>query len=98
MDGFAARLRTALRARRIPKLQAIAEDIGVSQSAISRWQNGGHISLESLVRLCTYLDVSADWLLLDRGHAQAHRDVTPTATEIELLMLLREHGPDAAAN
>lgn len=48
------------------KLFALAHDLGVSQSAISRWRSGGNISLENLTRLCDRLHVSADWVLLGR--------------------------------
>jgi transcriptional regulator with XRE-family HTH domain len=97
IQNFGARLRAAFRARRIPKLQAIAADLGVNASAISRWQNGGPISLQKAVLLCEYLDVSADWLLLNRGSLDGHRDFEATRAETELLLLLRERGPEAAA-
>lgn len=101
LQDFGGRLRAALRERRISKLYAVASDLGVSQSAVSRWQNGGRISLDNVVLICEYLDVSADWLLLNRGSAHAHRDFRPTRAEIELLALLRQRltvRPCAAAS
>jgi transcriptional regulator with XRE-family HTH domain len=73
LQGLGARLRAALNARHKSKLYAAASDLGVSQSAVSRWQNGGRISLQNLILICEYLDVSADWLLLNRGSVYAHR-------------------------
>lgn len=69
--AVAARLRQAM-AGRIPKQVAI--DLGVSQSALSRWQHGAPILLRHAAALCSYLGISADWLLLGRGSPQAHHE------------------------
>ena len=67
--AVSARLREALHGRQ-PKV--VAADLGVTVSAVSRWQHGGPILQRNLVALCDYLNISADWLLLGRGHAQSH--------------------------
>ena len=61
------RLQEALRARHTRKLYGLALDLGVDQSAISRWKSGGAISLHHAAILCTHLDISLDWLVLGRG-------------------------------
>ena len=64
-----ARLREAMRGR-VPK--QVAADVGVSQSAISRWLHGAPMTARYAAALCACLNVSADWLLLGRGSPQAH--------------------------
>src|SRR4051812_31094420 len=73
MEHWGLRLRQALRSRRIRKLHALAVEIGVDQSAISRWSKGLAISLPNAMALCKALDVSLDWLLMGRGAMYAHR-------------------------
>lgn len=46
------------------KKLVLAQALGVSEAAISRWGTEGKISLRHLVGLCRHLNVSADWLLL----------------------------------
>ena len=64
-----ARLREAMRGR-VPK--QVAMDVGVTVSAISKWQSGAPMSVRHVAALCACLDVSADWLLLGRGSQQRH--------------------------
>jgi hypothetical protein len=66
MDGWGERLDDALRRRRVPKLYALAVEIGVDESAISRWRKGHPISLPNAVALCR-------WLVLGRGTMDGHR-------------------------
>jgi transcriptional regulator with XRE-family HTH domain len=73
VDHWGTRLQLALRRRNVRKLHALAVEIGVDQSAISRWRNGSPISLPNAVLLCHALDVSLDWLLTGRGLMEAHR-------------------------
>jgi transcriptional regulator with XRE-family HTH domain len=82
MDHWGKRLQQALRRRRIRKLHALAAEIGVDQSAISRWRNGLPISLANAVVLCRALDISLDWLITGRGAMEAHRDVASTPVEL----------------
>lgn len=69
---FGRRLREALEQRGIHKLYPLALEIGVDESAISRWRSGHTISLANAVRLAVHLDISLDWLLTGRGHLNSH--------------------------
>ena len=73
MDHWGNRLQLALRRRRVRKLHALAVEIGVDQSAISRWRKGSPISLPNAVSLCRALDISLDWLVTGQGVMEAHR-------------------------
>jgi transcriptional regulator with XRE-family HTH domain len=77
MDHWGERLQQALRWRRIRKLHALAVEIGVDQSAISRWRKGQPISLPNAISLCRALDISLDWLVTGRGAMEAHRLPAP---------------------
>jgi transcriptional regulator with XRE-family HTH domain len=61
------RLALAMQARGIGKQDALAYELGVHPSAISRWKEGGTISLGSAIDLCLRLQISLDWLVLGRG-------------------------------
>jgi transcriptional regulator with XRE-family HTH domain len=78
MEHWGYRLQQALQARKIRKLHALAVEIGIDQSAISRWRNGMPISLRNAVALSRALDVSLDWLVMGRGAIDMHR-VVPSA-------------------
>lgn len=67
IGSYGQRLQEAIRLRGIPKLCVLSLDIGVSESALSRWLRSEPITLENFAKLCVVLDVSADWLLLERG-------------------------------
>jgi len=73
MSGMGERLTFALEQRGVRKLYALAVEIGVDESALSRWKKDGAISLPSAARLSQALDISLDWLVLGRGHIDAHR-------------------------
>lgn len=73
MSGMGERLTFALEQRGVRKLYALAVEIGVDESALSRWKKDGAISLPSAARLSQALDISLDWLILGRGHIDAHR-------------------------
>ncbi|MEY4249983.1 MAG: hypothetical protein RJA87_1616 [Pseudomonadota bacterium] len=73
MSGMGERLTFALEQRGVRKLYALAVEIGVDESALSRWKKDGAISLPSAARLSQALDISLDWLILGRGHMDAHR-------------------------
>lgn len=79
MDSWNERLEHALKLRRVRKLHALAVELGVDESAVSRWRRSRAISLGNAVNLCCALDISLDWLLTGRGHILAHRsDATLT--------------------
>lgn len=67
------RFALALELREVRKLYALAVEIGVDESAISRWKKGRSISLENAAQVCRALDISLDWLVMGRGSIDAHR-------------------------
>jgi transcriptional regulator with XRE-family HTH domain len=73
MMDLGQRLSLAIKRRNVRKLYAIAVEIGVDESALSRWKKGGAISLPNAARLCLTLDISLDWLVLGRGEMDAHK-------------------------
>jgi transcriptional regulator with XRE-family HTH domain len=44
-------------------LNQLAKTVGINQSATSRYKSGGMPNTEVLVKICQYLNVSADYLL-----------------------------------
>jgi transcriptional regulator with XRE-family HTH domain len=73
-DSFGKRLEAALKARHILKMYALAVEMGVDESAISRWRRGRPISTGNLVKLCGTLDISIEWLLTGRGEMDRPAD------------------------
>ncbi|MBB1060867.1 helix-turn-helix transcriptional regulator [Lysobacter spongiae] len=57
--------------RGVGKHCVLAAALGVTEGAVSRWCQGGPMSLANAIALCEYLEVSADWLLLGRGGIEA---------------------------
>lgn len=84
------RIREAISQHKVRKIHALAAELKVSVAAVSRWQNGGHASLESVCSLAELLDVSLDWLLLGRGTMDWHSDRSMSATELQGILLLRD--------
>lgn len=66
------RLKSAMGARGLTKLSAMSAAVGVTESAICRWRQGGTMSIENVTTLCRVLDISIDWFLLGRGHMEQH--------------------------
>lgn len=95
MSDRGERLSFALRLRRLPKMTSLAAELGVDESAISRWRRGGAMSLQSAGRLCEALDISLDWLMLGRGEVEGHKQFSITVQEQELLELVRALPPVA---
>jgi transcriptional regulator with XRE-family HTH domain len=79
MMNWENRLAYALRVRKVRKLQALAVELGVDESALSRWKRGRSISLDNAVGLSRALDASLDWLVTGRGHIDAHKEPSTTA-------------------
>lgn len=73
VDHWGTRLKVALQAREIGKHYALAVELGVHESAISRWQKGRSISVPHLIALCQTLDISIDWLLTGQGSMMQHK-------------------------
>jgi len=92
------RIREAISRGKFRKVHALAAELNVSVAAVSRWQNGGHTSLESACALAHLLDVSLDWLLLGRGTMDGHRNSAISATELLWIMALRGRSAAAQSN
>ncbi len=82
MEHWGLRLQQALQERKVRKLYALAVEIGIDQSALSRWRNGMPISLRNAVALCRALDVSLDWLVMGRGTIDTHRIAALTPADL----------------
>lgn len=64
--SFGTRLDQALRVRN--KTQTwLAEQLGISDQAISKWKRSGQISRDNAIALCQLLDVNPIWLLEGLG-------------------------------
>jgi transcriptional regulator with XRE-family HTH domain len=63
METFSVRLKD-LREENNLTLKQLGNEIGVSDIAISRWENNKRTpNIDSLLALCKYFQVSADYLL-----------------------------------
>ena len=63
-------------------MNKLAKNAGVAQASTVRWKNGSIPNADALIKICKYLNVSADYLLdLDTGQPP---DIL-TAEEEELL-------------
>ena len=69
------RIRQAMARRGVGKHCVLAAALGVTEGAVSRWCQGGQMTLANTVALCEYLDVSADWLLMGRGDMESNRQI-----------------------
>lgn len=71
-------------------LNQVAKATGINQSATSRYKNGGMPNTDALIKICKYLNVSADYLLdLD----ETPPPPTLTDQEAELLDHFRQCDP-----
>lgn len=92
------RIREAISRGKFRKVHALAAELDVSVAAVSRWQNGGHTSLESACALADLLDVSLDWLLLGRGTMDWHRNSAISPTELQMVLALRNRSAATRSN
>lgn len=67
------RIDIAIQQRGVKKLTALAAELGVTVGALTRWRQGGPMSLDNGIRFCRVLDVSLDWLAMGRAHPDHHR-------------------------
>jgi len=84
-----SRLAQVIKQSGIAKMANLADDLGVDESAISRWKKGGSMSLENAARLSSKLDVSLDWLILGRGTMNLHKEFSLSGEELELITIFR---------
>lgn len=75
-------------------MMALALDLNVHESAISRWRKGGPMTLDNAAKLSEVLDISLDWLVLGRGDMDRHTAEPLRSGEVEILQSLRrlKHG------
>lgn len=66
-DTRGGRLAIAMAARCIPKISVLALAVGVSESAVSRWRADGPMTLDNVIAVCRYLNISVDWFLFGDG-------------------------------
>jgi len=85
MSTRGERLQGAMAARGIRKQIVLAAEVGVNESAVSRWQQGAGLSLEHAVKLCETLDISLDWLVLGRGDMDQHHRAKTGSSERPVL-------------
>ncbi len=90
------RIEYALQYSRVKKLSALALELGVDDSAISRWRTNGNISIKNAGNLCSALDISLDWVVLGRGSIHQHKNFYANDTEQEIIFLLRQLEPETA--
>jgi transcriptional regulator with XRE-family HTH domain len=82
------RIRVAIHQRGVRKLTALAAEIGVTEGALSRWRQGGPMSLDNGIRFCRVLDVSLDWLAMGRADPDHHKQHTVNQDRQRLLTAL----------
>jgi transcriptional regulator with XRE-family HTH domain len=92
------RIRIAIQQRGVKKLTALAAEIGVTEGALTRWRQGGPMSLDNGIRFCQVLDVSLDWLAMGRAHPDHHRQQTFNQDRQRLLTALDALPPGAEAH
>lgn len=76
----------------------LALDLNVDESAISRWKQGGAMSLKNAARLARILDVSLDWIVLGRGEMELHKKIALRSDELRLIRLLRRWSADSTGH
>jgi transcriptional regulator with XRE-family HTH domain len=96
LDERGMRLIHAIRQRRLHKMAGLAQDLGVDESAISRWKAGGPMSLEKAARICRVLDISMDWLILGRGEMESHIAASSNGSEPGLISEFKTLPPEAS--
>jgi transcriptional regulator with XRE-family HTH domain len=89
MSSRAERLNVAIKVRGVTKMMSLAADLGVDESAVSRWRRGGAMSLHHAAMICDLLDVSMDWLVLGRGEMDLHHTPALRPDELTLVTSLR---------
>ncbi|WP_459676542.1 helix-turn-helix domain-containing protein [Acidisoma sp. 7E03] len=90
-------MQTAMVARGIRKQIVLASQLGVNESAVSRWQQGAGLSLDHAIKLCEALDISLDWLILGRGSMDQHRRDTLASKNPDEIVDLENLPPSIVA-
>lgn len=80
-------LQAACKMRNV-RITPILTELNISTGNISKWQRGGNVSSETLVKLCTKLSVSADFLLFGPNNTKpASKVLADKLTEDEASIL-----------
>ncbi len=62
-----------MKLRGIQKQFALAYNVNVNESTITRWKNDGPMSIDNAISVCQYLDISLDWFLTGNGLIDQHK-------------------------
>lgn len=92
--AIADRIIKSLEYAQVKKVSALALELGVDESAISRWKKTGNISLKNTQKLCAVLDISMDWLILGRGCIQQHKNHSESNSECETISNMTNIEPE----
>ncbi len=77
----------------------MAERIGISQTAVQKWKNGGSISYENVVALARVLDTTTNELLCDNPGLASHASgFSPATKPGSSDMPIRDHRPPSYSN
>ncbi|HSC76348.1 MAG TPA: helix-turn-helix transcriptional regulator [Pseudomonadales bacterium] len=87
-------MRVALEARKL-RLSDLAAAVNVSRPAVSGWIRGEQLSVANLMSIAEYLQVSLNWLILDLGPMNIAADGELSATEENLIKIVRYFGSEA---
>lgn len=63
----------------------LAKETGIGQSSTDRWKKGSYPSIDKLVKICDYLNVTSDYLLGRDDNPTPNRTDRLTKQEQELL-------------
>ena len=67
LAGRGDRLVAAMHRQGIFKQHALAHQLGVNESTVTRWKNNEAISVEHAVAVCDALSITLDWFLCGLG-------------------------------
>jgi transcriptional regulator with XRE-family HTH domain len=98
METLGERLRHAMAVRGVTKQMAFAVELGVDESAVSRWRRGAGLSIVHAARVCEVLDISLDWLILGRGDMDLHRSQPAERAAPSRLAAVIERLPETVAD
>ena len=92
------RIAYAIYASNAGKISALAMELGVNESAISRWKKNGNLTIQNVGRFCEILDVSLDWIILGRGHCFQHRQSFVSNIEQDTILALRKYDSESTVH
>ena len=78
INAFGSRLLSELKQKKMSQLK-LAEQLGVSRTAVNKWTKGGMIDDGNLDRLASFLDVDKIWLKYGSQYANQQSESRPAA-------------------